>query len=62
MRKRDALKLHNRDQVKVRGSDGQWHSAYVLGTPFERPDGRVWVPVMSSKDGFLPFVDHADVR
>ncbi len=59
MRKRDALKLHNRDEVEVR-QDNEWSWAYVLGSP-EEIAGRVQLPVQSMKWGYIT-VDHTDVR
>jgi hypothetical protein len=59
MRKRDALKLHNRDEVKVRAGDS-WVDGYVLGSPREE-NGRVIIPVQTLTDGWKE-VDHTDVR
>lgn len=59
MRKRDALKLHNRDEVKVRVGDS-WVDGYVLGSPHEE-NGRVIIPVQTLTDGWKE-VDHTDVR
>lgn len=35
MRKRDALKLHNGDEVMVRIGPGEWINGYILGDPYE---------------------------
>lgn len=59
MRKRDALKLHNRDEVEVR-VDGEWSHGYLLGDPREQ-SGRVLVPVQSHQHGYI-VVDHTDIR
>lgn len=60
MRKQTAKKLHNRDEVEVR-VDGNWYPGYVLGTPTEIA-GRILIPVQSTKYGWLPDIDHTDVR
>ena len=64
MRKRDALKLHNRDEVEVRQDNyfgkAEWSYAYVLGSP-EEIAGRVQIPVQSMTWGYIT-VDHTDVR
>jgi hypothetical protein len=59
MRKRDALKLHNRDEVEVR-IDGKWTHGYILGSPKEE-SGRVIIPVKSPQWGYIQ-VDHTDIR
>jgi hypothetical protein len=59
MRARDALKLHNRDEVEVRTEDG-WEPGYVLGEPYPLA-GRVIVPVQTRTQGWRE-VDHTDVR
>lgn len=59
MRKRDAAKLHNRDQVEVR-VNGEWSRGYVLGEPREAMKV-VIVPVQSDKHGFL-LMAHTEVR
>jgi hypothetical protein len=58
MRKSEAKKLHNRDQVEVRTSNG-WEMAYVLGEPREEA-GRIIVPVQTASNGWIE-VDHTDV-
>ena len=71
MRARQAMKLHNRDEVEVR-MDGKWSRGYVLGEPCPSglegkrkstlPKGaRVIVPVQSEQHGFIS-VDHTDLR
>lgn len=60
MRKRDAKKLHNRDEVEVRTSEGRWEHGYVLGTP-EEIGGRIIIPVQTPSEGYKQ-VDHVDVR
>ena len=61
MRFRDAKKLHNRDEVKVRTPDGVvWEHGYILGEPKE-VDGRIIIPVTTQFWGFRE-VDHTDVR
>jgi hypothetical protein len=57
---RNALKLHNRDEVQVRVDSGQWESAYVLGDPY-RKGTVVMVPVQSKSLGFKE-VPHTDIR
>jgi hypothetical protein len=59
MRKRDALKLHNRDEVEVK-IDGKWSPGYILGDPKEE-SGRVILPVQSPQWGYIQ-VDHTDIR
>jgi hypothetical protein len=59
MRKRDALNLHNRDEVEVRTGDG-WEIGYVLGEPRVEA-GRVIVPVQTQTHGWRE-VDHSEVR
>lgn len=60
MRKREAMKLHNRDEVRVKSHDGTWGHGYVLGEPRE-VENRVIVPVNSDSDGYRE-VDHTDIR
>lgn len=65
MRKRDALKLHNRDEVRVHVSSpaaakGEWVTGYVLGEPREEA-GRVVIPVQTEGHGWQE-VDHTDIR
>lgn len=60
MRKRDAKKLHNRDQVEI-CVDGAWSPGYVLGEISES-EGRILVPVQSRDHGFMPHVDYTDIR
>lgn len=72
MRKRDALKLHNRDEVEVRVG-GEWSPGYVLGDPAvqegtitrtgepPQPYSYVTVPVCSQKHGYI-HAHHTDVR
>ena len=60
MRKRDALKLRNRDEVTVRGATGAWEHGYVLGEPYEK-NGRVIIPVDTPHEGYRK-VDHVEVR
>jgi hypothetical protein len=60
MRAKDAKRLHNRDEVLVRASDGSWEHGYVLGEP-ELVNGRVIIPVQTPSDGWKQ-VDHTDVR
>lgn len=64
MRKRDALKLHNRDEVRVRvpspaATQTEWVAGYVLGEPREEA-GRVVIPVQTAGHGWLE-ADHADI-
>lgn len=72
MRKRDALKLHNRDEVEVR-VDGKWSPGYVLGDPQMKKGSiirtgepyedytYVMIPVQSQQHGYI-HVHHTDVR
>ena len=63
MRKSEAKKLHNRDEVKVRVDNGdglKWEYGYVLGEPYEVA-GRIIIPVNTPSAGWLE-VDHTDVR
>lgn len=59
MRNRDALKLHNRDEVEVKVQGTERHPSYVLGEPQEQ-DGRVYVPVLSDQLGYV-VLDHTEV-
>jgi hypothetical protein len=59
MRKREALRLHNRDEVEVRTEDG-WDRGYVLGEP-RIEAGRVIIPVQTQRHGWLE-ADHSDLR
>lgn len=63
MRFRDAKKLHNRDEVKVRISGTRhFEYGYVLGEPYLSKDKKIiFVPVQSPTDGFHT-VTHKDVR
>lgn len=60
MQRRNAKKLHNRDEVKVR-IDGTWISGHVVGDPKEK-DGTLVVDVQTSVSGFLPDVDYREIR
>lgn len=60
MRLQQAKKLHNRDEVRVRATDGQWEQGYVLGEP-KQVGKRILVPVQTHGDGWRE-VDHTDVR
>ncbi|RDJ34926.1 MAG: hypothetical protein DWQ19_08815 [Crenarchaeota archaeon] len=59
MRKQEAQKLQNRDEVEVR-IDTTWEPGYVLGNPTE-VSGRVIIPVWSNCGGYAE-LDHTDVR
>ena len=59
MRKREALRLHSRDQVKVRTSSGVWESGYVYSV--KEINGRVTLEVQADVSGYLT-VDYTDVR
>ncbi len=61
MRKRDALKLHNRDEVEVRTDPGEWSHGYLLGDPKETEDG-VFVTVQTEQGGYMENVRHTDLR
>lgn len=59
MRKRDAVKLANRDEVEVR-VDGEWLHGRVLGEVREER-GVLLIPVMGERFGYHA-VSHRDVR
>ena len=59
MKKQDAKRLHNRDEVEVRTSNG-WEYGYVLGEPHEEAR-RIIIPVQTTSDGWMQ-VDHTDIR
>jgi len=61
MRQREALRLHNRDQVEVRLGPGEWYPAYVLGEPEQLNKKVVIIPVQSSFGGYLKVV-HTEIR
>jgi hypothetical protein len=60
MRKRDAAKLHSRDQVEVR-TDAGWVPAVILTDPWVTKDG-VYFDVTTHDYGFIGDVRHTDVR
>jgi len=60
MRLRDAKKLQNRDQVRVR-KEGGWEYGYVLGEPVLVNLKNLSIPVESPSGGFREVL-HTDVR
>jgi hypothetical protein len=60
MRKREALKLHNRDQVEVNVFPHGWIDGYVLGEPREESEKVVVIPVQTS-EGFVEAI-HTSIR
>lgn len=60
MRKRDALRLHNRDDVEVRTAPGEWSPGYVLGEPKVYGDDLV-IPVQTKEAGYQE-VSYTEVR
>lgn len=63
MRKRDARKLHNGDQCKVRIGPGEWVEAQVLSVRHLDDYGteRVMVEATGKQCGYV-VVDHTEVR
>lgn len=60
MIKRNALRLHNRDQVEVKTDTNQWEVGYVLGEPYI--EGKlIMIPVVSPNNGYV-VVNHLEVR
>jgi hypothetical protein len=61
MRLKDAKKLQNRDEVKVRKETGGWEYGHVLGTPFLISPKQIIIQVQNPSDGYRE-VSHLDVR
>ncbi len=60
MRRRDAIKLHDRDEVEVRIEPGTWLTGHVLGDPVPTTAG-VFVPVQTATLGYGHYL-HTEVR
>ena len=59
MNKKQAMKLHNRDEVEIK-VDNIWGMGYVLGEPLEQ-NSKVIIQVQHNELGFIE-VDHNQIR
>jgi hypothetical protein len=60
MRAREAIKLHNKDQVQIRIANGVWEYGYVLGSPYKH-ESVVLIQVTSRKNSYR-VVPHTEIR
>ncbi len=61
MQKRDAKKLHNRDEVQIKIAPKTWTQGYIVGDVVETKEG-VFADVQTDSEGFLPMVRHTNWR
>jgi hypothetical protein len=59
MRLRDAIKLHNKDEIEVRTSPGIWEPAYIHNI-IEYKD-RAVICLQAKVSGYMQ-VNHTDIR
>lgn len=60
MNKRQAKRLHNRDQVEVRIAPATWIPGMILGESREE-NGKIILPIHTVWSGFME-VSHTEVR
>jgi hypothetical protein len=60
MRAREAMKLHNRDQVQIRIANKKWEYGYVLGDPYRH--GAIVMVTVSSRENSYRVVPHTEIR
>lgn len=62
MRKRDAKKLHNGDQIEVCLPKKRWTTCMVIGDVIENSDGVFVNAVLEETNTYLSLFHHTEIR